>query len=131
MISVRTLAEGEVMPQGLGTGFEKMPVMKDFVWVAEKDGEIQGILLAAPCHGLLYLVRLCVKENCNPAIASALLRQCMRDSKERGFKGYLFHISPMLGTERRFIPICKKAGGVQVITPQVAIIGSVEEAARF
>lgn len=129
MITVRTLRESENLPEGFATGYEKMPIMRDWAWIAE-DGASVGVLLAAPCHGLVYMMRVCVKDGANPATALILMRECMKECNRRGFKGYFFHVSTMSQTERDLMPICRKAGAVQIPLPQVMIVGSVERAAR-
>lgn len=131
MIHVRTLREEEDFPAHLETGFENMPVMKSFCWVAEHDGRIIGILMAAPCHGLVFLVRVKIKDKAPIATASLLFRKCVRDCNERGFKGYLTYIDPQRESERRMIPICRKAGGFQIQDVQVGLVGSFEKAARY
>ncbi len=119
-MSVRTLRAGEAMPEGFATGFENLPLQADWVWIAEKEGIPVGVLLAAPCHGIIYIARLCLKEVQNKMVAVALLRALFRDTKARGYLGYLFHINPMREVEREMIPLCKRAGGVQVTMPQLA-----------
>lgn len=130
MICVRTLRKGEEIPGGFATGYENMPVMTDWAWVAE-DGVPVGVLLAAPCHGLVYMMRLCVKEGASQATATILLRSCMKDCNERGFRGYFFHVSTTNQVEMDLIPICRKAGGTQIPLPQVLIVGPINKAARL
>lgn len=129
-MKTRTLQEGERMPEGFNTGYENMPLMPDWVWIAE-NGEPVGVLLAAPCHGLVYMMRLCMKEGTNPAVAARLIRACMKDCESRGFRGYFFHVSTMSEVERQLVPIVKKAGGVQIPLPQVMLVGSIERAAKL
>ena len=128
VISVRTLKPGEAMPQHLGTGFEQMAVMNEFVWIAEKGGKIVGILMCAPCHGIIFIVRLRAEKDAPPMTVTLLLRKCVKDCKERGFKGYFTYVDPSIETERKFIPICRKAGGLQVAPVQVALVGKLEDA---
>lgn len=130
MIRVRTLRDGEPMPEGFNTGFESMPLIRDWVWVAEED-EPLGVLIAAPCHGLVYMMRICAKEGAKPSVVTAIIRACMRDCEARGFKGYFFHVTTLNQAERTLIPICRKAGGVQLTHPQVVMAGSIEKAARY
>jgi len=130
MIRVRTLEKGEKLPEGFATGFEAMPVMEDWAWIAEDGGPV-GVILAAPCHGLVYMMRVCVKAGANRAAAAILIRACMRDCDKRGMKGYFFHVSTMSQVERDLIPICRKAGAVQIPIPQVLLVGAVDRAARF
>lgn len=130
MISVRTLREGEPIPEGFNTGFENMPVMREWAWIAESDCPV-GVLLAAPCHGLVYMMRICIKEGSNPAVAVVLIRACMKDCEKRGFKGYFFHVTTMTEVERTLIPIVRKAGGVQIPLPQLMLVGPIDKAVRL
>ncbi len=131
MITVRTLKPDEPMPQHLDTGFEQMPVMKDFVWIAEQEGKVIGALMASPCHGLIFLARLRLMKNAPLSTVTTMFRKCIRDCLDRGFKGYFTFIDPSREIERKMIPICMKAGGVQVQELQVGLVGSLGEAARF
>jgi hypothetical protein len=131
LITVRTLRADEPMPQHLNTGFEQMAVMNDFVWVAEKEGKVIGMLLASPCHGLIFFVRLRAEKDAPPMTVPLLFRKCVNDCKERGFKGYFTYVDPSIETERRFIPICHRAGGVQITSLQVGLVGKLEDAARY
>jgi hypothetical protein len=132
MIEVRTLLASDPFPEGFQTGYEHMPVMKSWVWVAEEDGDTAGVLMAAPMHGLIYLMRICIHEGAPPVTAFRLLRACMRDSAQRGFRGFFMHVDPT-GTEaqRKLIPLVKRAKGVQMMIPQIMLVGSLEAAARF
>jgi hypothetical protein len=132
MIEVRTLMASDTFPEGFSTGYERMPVMKSWVWVAEEDGDTAGVLMAAPMHGLVYMMRLCIRPGAPRATAVRLLRTCMRDCEKRGFKGYWMHVDPT-GEEvnRKMIPIVRRAGGVQLHVPQVLLAGSISAAARF
>jgi hypothetical protein len=127
MTEVRTLRPDESIPDGLNTGFERMPIMPDWCWLAEEEGITQGILMAAPCHGLVYLARVCVKEEANKAVLLALFRALFRDTKARGFKVYITHLDPTKELESRLIGLCRETGGYQVTIPQVAVVGWLEE----
>ena len=123
MIQVRTLREGEQMPQHLGTGFEAMPIDPNWAWVAESDGEIVGILLAGSCHGLIYLMRVCVQKGASPMAVRMLLEKTRRDCAARGFKGFFFHINPTMPVDRKLQRTCRKFGGIQLTVPQVILVG--------
>ncbi len=131
MITVRTLKPDEPMPQHLDTGFEQMPVMKDFVWIAEQEGKVIGALMASPCHGLVFFVRLRTEKDAPEMTVHLLFRKCIKDCRERGFAGYFTFIDPAREAERKLIPICHKAGGLQIESVQVGLVGSLAEAARF
>jgi hypothetical protein len=130
-MSVRTLREDEDFPSHLDTGFEQMEVMKSFCWVAENEGKIVGILMAAPCHGIVFLVRLRVEKTAPVSATSLLFRKCVRDCHKRGLKGYFTFVDPSREAERRMISICHRAKGYQVPSVQVGLVGRIEDAARF
>src|SRR5271168_2342093 len=110
MITVRTLRIDEPMPEGFNTGYERMPFMPHWVWVAEKDGEALGLVLAAPCHGLAYIMRVCVKKGSPAIVAFILLRRSMKEMRARGLRGYFTHIDPTRDTERHLMLTCRQAG---------------------
>jgi hypothetical protein len=130
MTIVRTLRESEAMPEGFDTGFEKMPFMRDWCWIAEKDGKAVAILIAAPCHGIVYLMRLSIAHGQSIA-AVPLLRRFLTDARARGFMAYLVHLDPTRAEESKLIGVCRKAGGTQVMLPQVAVVGFLSDAGKF
>jgi hypothetical protein len=131
-ITVRNLRDGEALPQGLHTGFEELQVMPLWCWIAEQDSEVLGVLMGAPCHGLVYLLRLCVKPECKTKIVPLLLlRAFLRDCFARGFKAYFTHLDPTRELEGRLLGLCREAQGVQVTVPQVAVVGFLHDAGRY
>lgn len=114
MTKIRTLREGEAMPQHLDTGFESLPVMNSFVWVAENKGRIVGILMAAPCHGMIFVVRLRVETGAPSTTVHLLFKHCAIDAEKMGFKGYFTFVDPQREQEAALIPICERGGGVSV-----------------
>jgi hypothetical protein len=129
-MDVRTLKPGEALPAGMNTGYESMPIETNWVWVAEEDGKPVGVLMAAGCHGMVYIMRLCIPKKSRIA-AFLLLRACLRDSQSRGFQGFFFHIDPTMETDRHIMLLCRKAGAKQLMVPQVLMVGSVERARRY
>jgi hypothetical protein len=113
------------------TGFESLAIDPNWAWVAEENGNKWGILLAAPCHGLVYLARLCVADGAPVFTAAWLLRHFIRDCNERGYKAYFTHVDPTNETERQFIGFCRKSEGIQATRPQVLIAGSFEKAGKY
>lgn len=130
-MNVRNLRFNEPMPEGMATGFEGMPLQHEWVWAAEEDGIATGVVMAAPCHGLVYVMRLCVPKGANPQTAMALLRACMRDSENRGFRGFFFHIDPTVEIDRRIMILCGKMGIRPLTMPQCLIVGSVAAARKY
>jgi hypothetical protein len=131
VITVRTLRPNEAMPQHLNTGFEQMPVMNDFVWIAEKQEKIIGMLVASPCHGLVFFVHVRTEKGTSTMTIPLLFRKCVKDCMERGFKGYFGFLDPRVKADREFILVCRKAGGTQIVSEHFGIVGKLEEAGRY
>jgi hypothetical protein len=129
MLTFRVLRSSDPFPDTLNTGYEKMPVMKNWVWVAEESDETVGILLAAPMHGLVYLMVVRTKGD-DGAIFLGLLRQCFKDCIERGFKAFWMHVDPTK-VESRFIKIVRRMGGTQHVDPQTMLSCELGLAARY
>lgn len=127
VITVRTLKVNEAMPKHLGSGFEQMQVMKGYVWVAEKNGKIVGLLMATPCHGLIFVVRLRVEKTAPPMTVWLLFRKCVRDCKERGFEWYFTYLDTNLDAERKLAAICQKTGGMRMMSMPIGIVGRLEK----
>jgi hypothetical protein len=108
-----------------------MPVMNSFCWVAERGGRIVGILMAAPCHGLIFLVRMSIEDSAPKATALLLFRAWIKDSLAMGFKAYFTYINPQGEVERSMIPMCERGGGFQIQEGHIPLAGSLEKAARI
>jgi hypothetical protein len=127
---VRNLQLDEICPD-FKTGFEKLAIDPTWAWIAEESGTKYGILLAAPCHGLVYLARLCVVEGAPVFTTVLLLRGFIRDASARGYKAYFTHVDPTRENERQFIKFCRMAEGIQAPDVQVCIAGSLKKAGKY
>jgi hypothetical protein len=131
-MNIRNLQPGEAIPPGLDTGFEKLRMMPDWVWIAENYGVPIGALIGAPCHQLAHLVRLCVRDDQHKTIVSGLLlRAFLRDVQKRGYLVYFAWLDPTNEIERRLVGLIRKSGGKQETMPQVSCLGLVSDAARY
>lgn len=130
MINVRNLRADEPHPEGFATGYENMPIDREWVWVAEQNGKIVGILLVGACHGMVYVMRLVTLKGTNPVVIRVLLDKSRKDCADRGFKGYFFHVDPTMKMDRKILRHCKKDGGIQMMIPQVMLVGSLERPCR-
>jgi hypothetical protein len=70
---------GELIP--FRTGFE--PLDSEWTWIAESDGEIRGVLVAAKFHSVLMLCRAIIAPD-NPFVLSALVQQAFKEAQQRG-----------------------------------------------
>ena len=123
MVTVRNLRADEKLPSHFRTGYENMPIMGDWCWLAEEDGKALGALLAAPAHGVLYLMRLYTIDGAPTNVATSLLLTCLSDAANRGYQGFLTYVNPMREQEGKLMMIAELWGGFQAPELQVAIAG--------
>ena len=77
----RELAEGE--------NWELLTLDPNWIWLEEADGEVVGILIAAPCHGLVFIWRVKMLSSAPYWALGKLFRRFIRDLKARGSLGYI------------------------------------------
>jgi hypothetical protein len=121
-VTIRNLVKGEELPEELKTGFEHGS-MPSWIWVAEREGKIVGLVIAAPAHIVAILLRLVSTPEAHPTDVRALLIQVMHDIKERGFKGYITWLDPTREIENSLLSIVEMAGGVKFPNQQVMVFG--------
>lgn len=82
----------DAIPEGLKEG-ENWPLLTlddHWVWLArDSEGGVVGILIAAPCHGLVFIWRLKMLETAPHWALGKLLRQFIRDLRSRKCLGYI------------------------------------------
>jgi len=123
-LKIRNLVMGEDLPERLRSGYESTS-MPEWIWVAERDGKVTAILVTAPAHILVILMRVCSIAGANPMDVRALLVNAMAEIRERGYKGYVTWVDPTVETENALMGIIKASGGGQLVNPQVACYGTV------
>ena len=110
---VRNLHVDDVIPERFKIGFDLLGKLDHpWVWVVERHGEIEGVLVASPCHGMAMIYRLM----CDGPVSSLtkLLRGFLRDIRQLGFVGYMTFLDPERKVERKLMKVIKRAGGQQV-----------------
>lgn len=128
---VRNIEDGDALPESLYTGFEAMPMDSDWAWIAVKKATINGILIAAPCHGIAFIARLVVRKNAPFETLPLLLRKFFRDAKDRGFSGFMTYLDPTRKEESALLGLVRKAGGQQITLPQVLVSASFKTLERW
>jgi hypothetical protein len=123
MVTIRNLRAEEKLPSHFRTGYENMPVMPDWCWLAEENGKALGALLAAPAHGVLFLMRLYTIDGAPTEVTTSLLLQCLSDADKRGYQGFLTYVNPQREAEGKLMMIAELWGGFQAPEVQVAIAG--------
>ena len=123
---VRLFKPDEPWPADLLTGFEHMPrqfVDHDWIFVAEDDTCIQGMLMATPAHGLVILMRCVVRDTAPATTLVRLLGGVLRELAHRGYYLWVTVLDPTTPAEREIYRIARKWGGQQWPSPTVVMTG--------
>lgn len=122
---VRTLRKGEQLPEGLRTGYEGVKCDPDWIFLVERDGKPVSVLVAAPVHIVVLLVRLVSSPQAGVNDVRSLLLYFVQCVKERGYSGYITYLGLHLQQERTLAEIIKATGGTQIEEPQYLCLGTV------
>ena len=123
---IRNLVKGEVLPEKLQTGFESgKNVDADWVFIAEREGKPVGILVCAPAHVVVVLMRLVMSEEADTNDARSLLLHMVKAIKERGYNGYYTIVDPEIRAEATLGRIIEMTGGIRIPKPQFVCVGAV------
>jgi hypothetical protein len=107
----RVMHKGEAIPDGLyDLGLVKLD--PDWVWLSLESNRVVGCLTAAPCHGIIIILRVKMDKNAPPTALRRLLRTCFHDAKQRGFDGYMTWFSEDAEDERILMTIARNSGGL-------------------
>jgi hypothetical protein len=123
-MEVRNLKLDDVVPDELKLGFENAPqTAYEWIWVVERDGKIVAMLVTAPAHLVVILLRIKATREAEGLDVRALMIHAFRAFKTRGYKGYLTWLDPTKAPENAFIGIIRAMEGTQLLDPQVACCG--------
>lgn len=102
----------DIIPLALEAGFDRLNRLDyEWIWVIEDEGSIRGILIAAPCHGCVWVYRLACLPNTPTIQLIKLLRTFLHDIKQRGNVGLLTFLDPKRQTESKLERILRRLGG--------------------
>ena len=121
-LKIRNFVKGEELPDSLKVGFENGN-QPDWIWVAEREGKIVAILIAAPAHIVAILLRLASTDDAEPMDVRILLVNAVSEIKARGFEGYVTWLSPDSGVEKKLYDIIMAGGGIQLPQPMFFCVG--------
>ena len=109
---VRNLRPQEPIPAEFQIGFDALGQLDyNWIWVVEDRG-IEGILVAAPCHGLALLYRVQMRPGSK--LLMRLLRSVMKDLRARGIRGFMTFLSQRREEEIKLGIIIERLGGRQM-----------------
>ena len=124
-ITVRHPYVGEV-PVELITGFEALPLDRQWQWVLIHDGKVKAQMLCANAHGLLLIIRLTALKDAPAGWAVRFFREVMRDARAMGCIGFTTFLSDQNPQEVKLMRIVQRLGGM--LNPQTGawVAGSTE-----
>jgi hypothetical protein len=108
-----------------GENWHLLDIDPDWLWLARDSvGEVVGMLVAAPCHGLVLVWRVKMLPEAPPMAFARLLRRFVQDIWRRGCLGYFTMLDVQRPEEAALMRIAFRAGGIIAGSASV-IFGSV------
>lgn len=132
MIEVRNLEPNEPLPDFADEWFkrciDKPLPMRDWFWVAIKDGKVVGYLVASPMFGMINFVRFRTLPEAPKAAMLMLLRECFSACRQRGYFAFVGVVNTDIEAERQIIGIARRNGAKQLPIPIVMLAGELKSA---
>ena len=116
-----------IIPEGLkeGESWHLLSLDPDWVWLARDESEIVGILVAAPCHGLVFIWRLKMLPEASSMALLRLLRTFIRDLRKRRCLGYMALLNVSDRPEEQALARIAFRAGAMFTTATTVVYGSV------
>lgn len=130
-MKIRQMRKREVLP--IKTGMEPLELDHEWVWVAEDDrtGVVVGVLILAPCHGSIFVVRVVAGPDAPVTWLRRILTHAGRAVLERGYKVAFTYFNLDRPNEMRLAKLMMGHGVPErrgaVIANQAMCVQSVED----
>lgn len=92
-ILIRHLETGDLVSQELLGKWGLFYLDCEWVWIVEHEGTVEAILITAPMHGVLFLLRIAATKNAPRAWMVVMLRRVLREAKERGLLAVMTYLT--------------------------------------
>lgn len=116
------------IPEQLKTD-ENWPLLQldpEWVWLARNAAdEVVGILIAAPCHGLVFIWRLKMLPEAPHWALGGLLRRFIRDLRKRSCLGYITFLDVCNRSQEMALARIASRAGALFTTATTVVVGSV------
>lgn len=129
-VVVKTLGDDEV-PSDMGIRMEGFTLDPEWAWIAKQGAVVNGFLAASPCHGMIIIWRLVVRDGAPKNTVLIVLRKFIKDAKERGCKGLFAYLDPKREAEKALMHMISRSGGTIFKTPQFCAATSLETLGRW
>jgi hypothetical protein len=128
-IRVRNYVPGETLPAALATGYEQRRCDPQWIWLAVDNADAPvAILVAAPAHIAVILMRLVAVDGAPVSTIRGLVRHVLAECAARGYLTYVTWVNPQRPAEASLLRLICQTGGKQLVEPQVCCIGLTEAA---
>lgn len=108
---IRNLILGEQLPKEITTGYEQGQCDPKWIWVCEYNGKPIGILVTAPAHIAVILLRLVMVEGSPSIGAGKLLTTAFKEMAARGYRGYMVWFGESSQVENQLLKLVESSGG--------------------
>lgn len=117
----------ERLPEALkeGESWELLSIDPEWVWLAEDGGKVVGILIAAPCHGMVFIWRVKMLPEASYWSLGKLFRNFIRDLRKRKCLGYIAFLDLVGQKNEQAIARIAARAGAHFTTATTVVYGSV------
>lgn len=115
------------IPEALreGENWELLTLDPEWVWLAWDREQVVGVLIAANCHGLVFIWRVKMATDAPYWALGKLLRVFIRDLKKRGCLGYITFLDVCNRPMEQAIAKIAFRAGAHFTTATTVVYGSV------
>ena len=108
-----------------GENWPLLDIDPDWVWVVHEEERIVGMLIAAPCHGIVMIWRIKMAKSASPTSLLRLFRTFIKDIRRRRCLGYMAMVDVTRPEEQALMRIAFRAKGLLMPSAYSMICGSV------
>lgn len=123
-ITIRNAQPGEQLPESLLGKWSCLKLDAQWIWVAESEGNIEGLVITSVAHGALFIWRVAATENAPKNWLRTALRAVIREAAKRGIVLIMSYLQPSRGNEYKLLRIAWRAKWVCQSEAGVWIAGS-------
>ena len=127
MIVGEMLALSDI-PEALreGENWEYLQLDPHWIWLAEDDDRVVGILVAGQCHGLVFIWRVKMLPEAPHWALGKLFRRFIRDLRKRGCVGYITFLDVVAKPYEQALARIASRAGAHFTTATTVVYGSVQ-----
>lgn len=98
-------------------------IQHDWIFVIEDSERVWGVLVTAPAHGLVMLMRCALCEGAPATALGRLLHGAFGVLRLRGYHMWITVLDPTTQVERELYRVSRRWGAEQWPSPAVVMVG--------